>query len=69
MPFEDYLIVKGEDIIETRYCMSKLVQMTLVERIEPPSFDLDAEPLDSLDADDKPPPIVKLRDAQHHVQL
>ena len=38
MPFEDYLIMEGEDIIEVDYCMSKLVDMALAQRIVPPSF-------------------------------
>ena len=39
------------------------------ERIEPPSFDLNAEPLDSLDVDERPQPITKLAYSQHHAQL
>ena len=46
MPLEDYLITEGEVIIEDEYCMSKLVHMALVQRITPPSFDLNAKPLD-----------------------
>ena len=69
LPFEDYLMMKGEDIIEAKYCMLELVDMTLVHKIEPPSFDLSVEPLDSLDVDDRLPPIVKLIDAQQHAQL
>ena len=61
--------MKIEDIIEAKYCMSELVDMALGQRIEPPSFDLNAKPLDSLDVDERPPPIVKLADAQHHAQL
>ena len=49
--------------------MSKLVDMDLGQRIEPPSFDLNAEPLDSLAVDERPPPSVKLANAQHHAQL
>ena len=37
--------------------------------IKPPSFDLNAKPLDSLDVNEKPPPIVKLADAQHLAQM
>ena len=33
MPFEDYLMMEGEDIIEAKYCMSELVDMTLEQRI------------------------------------
>ena len=29
MPFEDYLIMEGEDIIEVEYCMLEVVDMTL----------------------------------------
>ena len=52
IPFEDYLIMKGEDIIEVEYCMSKLVDMTLGQRIKPPRLDLNAKPLDFLDVDE-----------------
>ena len=38
--------------------MSKLVDMALEQRIKPPSFDLNAEPLDTLDFDERSPPIV-----------
>ena len=41
----------------------------LGQRIEPPSFDLNAEPLHSLDVDKRPPLIVTLANAQHHSQL
>jgi hypothetical protein len=69
MPFEDYLIEEGEDIIEVEYCMSELVDKALGQRRESPSFDLNAKPLDSLDIDERPPPIVKLATAQHHAHL
>ena len=49
--------------------MSKLVDMALGQRIEPPSSDLNAEPLDSLDVDKGPPLNVKLENAQHHAQF
>ena len=39
MPFEDYLVMEGEGIIEVEYCMSKLVDMAFKQRIKPPSFD------------------------------
>jgi hypothetical protein len=69
MPFEDYMITEGEDNIKAEYCMLELVDMALGQRIEPLSFDLNAKPLDSLDIDERPPPIVKLTNAQHLVQL
>ena len=70
MSFEDDdLMMEGEDIIEVEYDMSKLVDMALGKRISPPSYDLIAGPLNSLDVDDKPPLIVKLAYAQHHAQL
>ena len=47
--------------------MLELVDMALVQRIEPPSLDLNAKHLDSLDVDDRPPRVVKLANAQHHV--
>lgn len=59
MPFEDYLILEGEDIIEVGYCMSKFVDIALGHRIEPPSFDFNKEILDSLDVHERPPPIMK----------
>ena len=40
--------------------------MALGQRIRPPSFDLNVEPLDTLDIDERPPPIMKLAIAQHH---
>ena len=43
--------------------------MALGHGIEPPSFDLNAKPFDCLDVDERPPPIVKLVDAQHQAQL
>ena len=46
--------------------MSKLVDMALGQRIKPPSFDLHAKPLDSLDFDERLAPIMKLADVQHH---
>ena len=39
------------------------------QRIELPSFDLNAKLLDSLDIDERPPPIVKLAVVQHHAHL
>lgn len=50
--------------------MSKLANMALGQRIEPPNFDLYIEPLDFLlDIGEKPLPNVKLGGAQHHPQL
>ena len=69
MPFEDYMIMKGKDIIEVEYGMWELIDMALGHRIEPPSFDLHAMLLDSLVVDERPPLIMKLVDAQHHAQL
>jgi hypothetical protein len=66
MPFEDYVVMEGEDIIEAEYCMSKLVDMALGHRIELASLDLTAETVNPLDVDKRPPPIVKLTDAQQH---
>lgn len=43
--------------------------MALGQRIEPLSFDLNVEPLDSLDVDERAPPIMKLAYDQHHAQL
>ena len=43
--------------------------MALAQRIKPPSSNLNAESLHSLDVDERPPPIVKLVDAQHHAKL
>ena len=37
--------------------MSELVHMALGQRIKPRSFDFNAKPLDSLDVDEKPPPM------------
>lgn len=67
--FEDYLIMKGANIIEAEYCMTKLVDMALGHKIDTPSFDLIVGPLNSLDVDESPSHVVKLADAQHHVQL
>ena len=60
MLFGDYMIMEGEDNVEAKYCMWELVDMALGQRIEPLSVDLNAKPLDSLDVDERPPPIVKL---------
>ena len=46
--------------------MLELVDMALGLRIEPPTFDLNAEPLDTLDPDGRPPLIVKLAYARPH---
>jgi hypothetical protein len=40
MSFEDYLILKGEDVIQAGYCMLDLFDMALVQRMEPPGLDL-----------------------------
>ena len=69
MPCEDYVIVQGEDIIDIECCMLELLDMALGQRIEPTSSNLTAKPLHTLDVDERPPPIVKLADAQHHSQL
>ena len=39
------------------------------QKTKSPSFDLNAKLLDSLDVDERPSPIVKLVDAQHHAQM
>ena len=44
--------------------MSELVDMALGQRIEPVSLDLIVETVNPLDVDQRPPPIVKLTDAQ-----
>ena len=69
MPCEDYVIVQGEDIIDIECCMLELLDMALGQRIEPTSSNLTAKPLHTLDVDERPPPIVRLADAQHHAQL
>jgi hypothetical protein len=42
--------------------------MALGQRITPPKFDLNVEPLNSLDVDERPPHVVKSANAQHHDQ-
>jgi hypothetical protein len=69
MSFEEYVVMEGEDIIEAEYCMSKLVDMALGQRIKPASLDHIVETVNPLDVDERPPPIVKLTDAQQHAQL
>ena len=69
MPFEDFLIMEGEGIIEGEYCMSKLVDMAFGRRKEPLGFDLNEEPLDSLNVDERSPSVVKLINAQPHAQV
>ena len=69
MPFVDFLIMEGEDIIQVEYCILELVDVALRQRQEPPSLDLTVEPLDFLNVDERPPLRVKLANAQHHVQL
>ena len=64
--------MEGEDIIEVEYCMSELVDMAFGQRMQPTSLgtlDLTAETVNPLDVDERPPPIVKLTDAQQHAQL
>jgi hypothetical protein len=53
MPFEEYVVMEGDDIIEAEYCMSKLVDMALGHRIEPTSLDLTAETVNPLDVDER----------------
>ena len=43
--------------------------MALGQRIEPVSLDLIVETVKPLDVDERPPPIVKLTDAQQYAQL
>jgi hypothetical protein len=43
--------------------------MALGQRIEPTSLDLTVETVNPLDVDERPPPIVKLTDAQQYAQL
>jgi hypothetical protein len=69
MPFKKYVVMEGEDIIEAEYCMLELVDMALGQRIEPASLDLIAETVNPLDIDERPPPNVKLTDAQQHAHL
>jgi hypothetical protein len=61
--------MEGEDIIEVEYCMSELVDKALGQRIEPASLDLTVETVNPLDVDERPPPTVKLTDAQQYAQL
>ena len=49
--------------------MYELVDMILGQRIKPPNYELNAKPLDSLDVDERLPPILKLAHTQHHPQL
>jgi hypothetical protein len=63
------VVIEGEDIIEVEYCMSELVDKALGQRIEPTSLDLTGETENPLDVDERPPPIVKLTDAQQYAQL
>ena len=60
---------KVKSSLKVEYCMSKLVNMELGQRIKPPRLDLNAKPWDFLDVDERPPPHVKLVDARHHTQL
>jgi hypothetical protein len=69
MPFEEYVVMEGEDIIEAEYCMAELVDMALGQRIKLISLDQTVETVNPLDVDERPPPIVKLTDAQQHAQL
>ena len=69
MSFKDYLILKGEDIIQAGYCVLELFHMALVQRMEPLGLDLNPKLLDSFDFDERPPRVVKLANAQHHARL
>jgi len=53
----------------TKYCMLELFDLALGQRIKAPSFDLNVEPLNSLDVDERSTQVVKVADAQHHAQL
>ena len=44
MPFEDYLKMEGEGIIEVEYCMLELVDMALGQRIKLPVVTLMQSP-------------------------
>jgi hypothetical protein len=52
-----------------KLCMSELVDMALGQRIEPTSLDLIVETVNPLDVDERPPPIVKMMDAQQHAHI
>ena len=52
-----------------KLCMSELVDMALGQRIEPASLDLNYETVNPLDVDERPPPIVKMMDAQQHAHI
>jgi hypothetical protein len=52
-----------------KLCMSKLVDMAFGQRIKPTSLDLTAETVNPLDVDERPPPIVKMMDAQQHAHI
>ena len=69
MPFEEYVVMEGEDIIEAEYCMSEMVDTALGQRIKLASLELTVETVNRLDVDERPPPIVNLTDAQRHAQL
>ena len=69
MPFEENVVMEGEDVIEAEYCMSELVDIALGQRIEPTSLNFTTETVNPLDVDERPPPIVKLMDVQQHAQL
>jgi hypothetical protein len=43
--------------------------MALGQRLEPTSLDITAETVKPLDVDERPPPIVKLMDAQQHAHI
>ena len=52
-----------------KLCVSELVDMAVGHRIEPTSLNLTAETVNPLDVDERPPPIVKMMDAQQHAHI
>jgi hypothetical protein len=67
MSFEDYIVKVRLSLKLNLACQSLLVDMALGQRMESSSFDLNAKPLDSLDVDERPPPIMKLANTHAYV--
>ena len=63
MPFEHYLITDlAKTLLKLNIACQSWLYIVLGHRIEPPLSDFNAKLMDSLDVDERPPPIVKLAD-------
>jgi hypothetical protein len=68
MPIEEYIQMDRKDLIEEELINIELIDMALeVVKASPSNLDLNVDPIPN--ADDQPPPIVKIIDARHHASM